>query len=96
MEVTPLAACDTLSTTAPPLGSAESSVVARATSAGLPGLTEAAARPRVRNSASLGTPSVAGSSAMKMPFFGSKAAVKVSETSRAVMPGSRRWNRASL
>ena len=95
IEVMLLAACARLSTTAPPPGSVDSSMAARAASAGLSGVTSTAARPSARRSASFGTSSVTGSSQMKRARPGSKSAAKVSDTSRAVMPGSTRWSSAS-
>ncbi len=88
IDVTPLAACIRLSTTVPPLGSVVRSAVALATSATLSGVTSTAARPSASSSASVGTPSLAGSSAMNTTWPGSKLRVKASETSAAVIPGS--------
>src|SRR5262245_47769083 len=94
IDVTPLAACWVRSTTVPPWGSAARSVVGHATSAGLSGLTSTATRPSAVKSASLGTPSLAGSSAMNTVRLGSNVVANTSETSRAVMPGSSRWSSA--
>ena len=88
-------ACVWLSTTVPPVGSVASSAVARATSAGLSGVTSTAARPSAEQ---LGLRSARrrsrGSSAMNSAPARIEVAAKASETSAAVMPGSSRCSSA--